>query len=61
MKGCHDLADLKAAQFIMGPALYCDFIWQERAKISAPVPHSKMRVLWRWKYPNVVPMKRKGA
>lgn len=61
MIGCKNLDDLKAAQFIMGPELYCAWVWRERAKIAAPVPQSKMRMIWRWQNTNVIPMKRKGA
>lgn len=60
MIGYKDLSDLKAAQFIMGP-MYVDWVWAERIKASKPVPHSKMRVAFKWQVSNVIPMKRKGA
>lgn len=51
--------DLIAAQFMLGP-MYCDFIWQERVKAMPPVP-SKMRVPFKWRRDNVVPMRKRGA
>lgn len=51
--------DLIAAQFMLKPTLYCDWIWQERVKAYPPVK-SKMRPEFKW-MGNVILFKREKA